>query len=94
MPVLFILVEDFGSALFELVSDLRRIGLDGEIEIAQRSAGNQVADGSTRQIHVESKRGGEFLHAQHHRSLLRRQPAFQQKHIVWHCAPSASGCPR
>ncbi len=91
---LFILGEDFGAALFEFVSDLRGISLHGEIEIAEGSAGNKVADGSARQINIESECGGEFLHAQHHGALFRRQPAFQQKHIVWHCAPSASGCPR
>src|SRR6266513_1876975 len=90
---LFILGEDFGATFFKFVSDLRGIPLHGEIEIAEGSAGNKVADGSARQIHIESEGGGEFLHAQHHGALFRREPAFQQKHIVWHCAPSASGCP-
>ncbi len=94
MAKLFILGEDFGATFFEFVSDLRGIALDGEIEIAQRSAGNEVANGSAGQIHIEPECGGEFLHAQHHGALFRREPAFQQKHIVWHCAPSASGCPR
>src|SRR5437588_602681 len=62
--------------------------------VDQRSTGNEVAYGSARQIYIESQRGGKFLHAQHHGALLRRESAFQQKHIVWHCAPSASGCPR
>src|SRR5439155_21901708 len=59
--------------LLECVSALRGIALHGEIKIAQRSAGNEVADGSARQIHIESKRGREFLHAQHHSALLRVQ---------------------
>ncbi len=91
---LFILGKDFGAALLEFGSDLRGIALHSEIEIAQGSTGNEVADGPARQIDVESKCCGEFLDAQHYSALFRRKPAFQQKHIVWHCAPSASGCPR
>src|SRR5713226_8737532 len=85
----FILGEDLGAALLEFMGDFRRVAFHGEIQIAQRSACNQVADGSARQIHVESKRGGELLHAQHHGALFRREPAFQQKHVVWHRTPSA-----
>src|SRR5207302_5052085 len=70
---LFILGEDFGATFFKFVSDLRGIPLHGEIEIAQRSTCDEVADGSARQIHIESECGGEFLHAQHDGALFRRE---------------------
>src|SRR3982074_1668391 len=53
MPKLFILGKVFGAAFFEFVSDLRGIPLHSEIEIAQRSAGNEVANGSAGQVDVE-----------------------------------------
>ncbi len=51
---LFILREDFGAALFEFLSNPRGIALHSEIEIAQGSAGNEIADGSAGQIDVET----------------------------------------
>jgi len=54
MAKLFILGENFGAAFFQFVRDLRRIAFHRKIEIAQRSAGDEVANSSARQIDVES----------------------------------------
>src|SRR5258708_1501747 len=72
----FILGEDLGATFFEFVCDLRGIALDGEIEIAQRSSGNEVADGSAGQIDIETEHGAQFLPAPHTAALSLREPPF------------------
>src|SRR5262249_12025353 len=91
VPQLLVLRQNLRAALFQFARDLRRITFDSEVQITQRGPGHQVAHRSTGQIHIEAHGGGEFLHAHHGRALFRREPAFKQKHIVWHCTPSASG---
>ena len=88
---LFVLGEDFGSALFEFAGNFGRIAFDGEIEIAKGCAGDEVADGAPGEIKIEAHGGGQFLDAEHGGTLLRREAAFEQKHIIRHCAPSTLG---
>ena len=88
MAKLFVLDEDLGAAFFQFAGDLRGIPFHGEIQIAQRRASDQVAHRAAGQINIEAHRGGKFLHARQYSALFRREPAFEQKHIIWHCAPS------
>ncbi len=91
LPQFFIFRENLRAALLEFARDLRRTAFHGKIQIAQRSPGDEVTHGSARQVHIAPERCGQFLYAHHRRALFGREPAFQQKHVVWHCAPSSSG---
>ena len=77
------------AALFEFAHHAHGIALDGEIQIADRLAGDQVANRAAGQIDIHFLRARQFLHALERGSLFRRKPAFQQEHVIGHevCAP-------
>ncbi len=77
VPVLFIFRDHFGPAFFQFARHLGGIALDGEVQIAQRGAGNQIADRASSEIHVEAHGRGKFLHPQHGGALFRREPALK-----------------
>ena len=89
VPQLIVFHQHPGAAFFQFARNFRRVPFHREIQIAERSSGNQVAYRSAGQINVEAHRGGKFLHAREYRALFRREPALQQKHIIGHCAPSS-----
>ena len=70
MAKLLVFGEDLCAAFLQLAGDLRWVPFHGEIEIAQRGPGNEVAHRSASQVHVKSHGGRELLHAHHDRSLL------------------------
>ena len=80
VPRLFVLEND-------LTGDLRGIALNREIEVAEGRAGDQVAHRAAGQIDVEAQGRGQLLDTEHGGALFRREPAFEQEHVVGHCAP-------
>ena len=75
----------------EFAGHLGRIAFDGEIEIAKRGTGDEIANSATGEIDIEAHGGGQLLNAEHGGALLRGETAFEQKHVIRHCTPSTLG---
>jgi hypothetical protein len=61
VPQLFIFQQDVRAALFQFARQLRGIPFDGEVQISQRRARDQVPYRAARQIQVEAQRRRKLL---------------------------------
>src|SRR3974377_630665 len=66
----FVLGKNLGAAFFELAGHLGRIAFDGEVEVAQSSACDQIPDGTAREVDIEAHSGGQFLNGQQGRGAF------------------------
>ena len=82
------------AAFFEFAHHAYRIAFDGEIQVADRLAGDQVANGAAGEIDIQIEEPGELLHPFERGALLRREPAFQQEHVVRHEVVRLLAAPR
>ena len=73
-----------GAGAFEIFLQLEGISLDGEIEIADSEAADDVADCATGKIEGDSRCAGYFLHEVDAFHLIRRQPDFHGVDVISH----------
>src|ERR1700722_13398939 len=80
----FVLSDDLCSGAFKVFLQLKRIALDGEIEVADGKAADDVADGAAGQIERNARRAGYILHEVDALHLVRRQPDFHGVNVISH----------
>ncbi len=84
VPQLLAFPKRARSALLEFAHHPHRIPFHREIEVANRLARNQIAHRTAGQVNIHVLRARQFLHALQHGTLFRREPAFQQIHVIGH----------
>ena len=72
------------AALLHLADHAHGVALDGEIEITDGHAGNQIADGASREIDIHVLYARKLLDALEYGALFGGEPAFQQVHVIGH----------
>jgi hypothetical protein len=76
--------DELGARAFEILLQFERIALDGEIEVADGEAADDVADRAAGKVEGDSRRAGYFLHEVDALHLIRRQPDFHGVDVISH----------
>src|SRR5579859_1241723 len=79
---------DAGAGLFEIFLQLEGIALDGEIEIADGKAADDVADGAAGEVKIQARGAGYVLHQVGTLHLIRGQPEFHRVNVISHSLSS------
>ena len=83
-PRVVVGVPDDRARLLQVFSELERVALHREVEIADGEPGNDVADGAARQVQVHLRRLRGVGHEGDCLLLIRREPGFQRVYVVGH----------
>ena len=77
-----------GAGFFQIFLQLEGIALDGEIEIADGKAADDVADGAAGEVKIHARGAGYVLHQVDALHLIRRQPKFHRVNVISHSLSS------
>ena len=80
----------FAPAFSRFFLQLERIALNGEVEVADGEAADDVADGAAREVKIHARGAGYVLHQADALELVRGQPDFHRVNVVSHSF--RSGC--
>ena len=81
---------DLGAGFFQFFLQFERIALDGEIEVADAEAADDVADRAAGEVKIHARGAGDVLDQADALELVRRQPDFHRVNVVSHSL--SSGC--
>ena len=75
---------NFCASFFEVLLELEGIALNGEIQVADGEAADDVTDGAAGQVEIHARGAGYILHQSDALQLVRRQPEFHRVNVISH----------